>query len=127
MPAESEFQYTILRLVPSLERGERMNVGVVLFCRQLDFLAARVAVDAARLAALTDQLQPDEVEGHLGALSEVAAGSGGGEIAALPATQRFGWLTSPSSTSIQPSPVHTGLTQDPAATLERLFKTLVLT
>ena len=125
MPAGSEFLYTILRLVPSLARGERINVGVVVFCRQQGYLGARVEVAAGRLAALTDQLQPDEVIGHLQALQEVAEGVGSGEISKLPQTQRFGWLSSTSSTSIQPSPVHTGLTEDPAQTLAHLFETLV--
>ena len=94
MASPTEFQYTVLRLVPSVERGERINVGVVVFCRQLDFLQARSHIDEARLAA-------------------------------LPASERFGWVVAHSSTIIQPSPSHTGLTEDPAATLERLFATLV--
>lgn len=125
MPADSEFQYTILRLVPSVARGERINVGVILFCRQLSFLEARIGVDSRRLAALTDQLQPEEVMTHLQALLEVAAGTGAGDISRLPQTKRFGWLASPSSTSIQPSAVHTGLTSDPQGTLDHLFTTLV--
>lgn len=126
MPAASEFLYTILRLVPSVERGERINVGVVVFCRQLDYLGAMCDVDAARLAVLRPALDAGEVMTHLRALCDVAEGDPrGGPMASLPATQRFGWLSSPASTVIQPSPVHTGLTQDPQATLKHLFQTLV--
>ena len=126
MPGPAEFQYTILRLVPDVGRGERINVGVVLFCRQHDYLAARFQLDAARLRALAPSLDPAAVEPHLRALCAVAAGdAAGGAVARLPASDRFGWLAAPSSTIIQPSAIHTGVTDDPQATLQRLFATLV--
>jgi DUF3037 family protein len=127
MPAGSEFQYSILRVVPSLERGERINVGVVLFCRQLAFLAARAEVNHARLLALAPATDPQQVGGALEAICDVVEGRpDAGPLASLTQSNRFGWVTAPSSTIIQPSRVHTGLTEDPKATLERLFDTLVL-
>jgi hypothetical protein len=122
----TEFQYTVLRLVPSVERGERINVGVVVFCRQLDFLQARSYVDEERLAALAPGLDPEEVRPALQAICDVVAGDpAAGPLAALPPSERFGWVVANSSTIIQPSPSHTGLTEDPGATLERLFASLV--
>ena len=121
------FSYAILRLVPSVERGERLNVGVVLFCRQLGFLGARVALDQARLRALAPQAPVRELEEHLQSLVRVAEGAPeGGPIAALPQSERFGWLAAPSSTIVQASEVHTGLCEDPAATLDALFARLVI-
>jgi hypothetical protein len=120
------FTYTILRLVPSVERGEQLNVGVVLFCRQRGFLGARVALDTERLQALAPGLDLAEVAAHLQGLVRVAEGNpAAGAIATLPASERFGWLAAPSSTVIQASPVHTGLSDDPAATLDGLFARLV--
>jgi hypothetical protein len=105
-----------------------MNVGVVVFCRQLDFLQARAHIDEQRLAALAPGLDADEVRPALGAICAVVAGDpASGPLAALPASERFGWVVAHSSTIIQPSPSHTGLTEDPAATLERLFAALVAT
>ncbi len=124
-PGLTPFQYATLRIVPCIERGERMNAGVVLFCRPRRFLAARVALDDRRLAALAPDLAPDVVRSHLDALGRVIAGDGAGPIAALEPSERFGWLVAPSSTVIQPSPVHTGLCADPSRTLERLFARLV--
>jgi hypothetical protein len=124
----SEFQYTVLRLVPSVERGERINVGVVVFCRQRDFLRARSEIDETRLAALAPGLDPGEVRPALDAICAVVAGDpSAGPLAALPPSERFGWVVAQSSTIIQPSPSHTGLTDNPAATLEHLFATLVQT
>ncbi|HET8527629.1 MAG TPA: DUF3037 domain-containing protein [Gaiellaceae bacterium] len=123
----SPFSYALYRLVPHLERGERINVGVVVFCRPRDFLAARTALDEERARALWPELEPEAVRPHLEALERVAAGDpGGGPIAALDTTARFHWLTAPSSTIIQPSAVHTGVCEDPAAQLSRLFDSLVL-
>ena len=47
-------------------------------------------------------------------------------MALLSLPERFHWLVSPSSTIVQPSEVHTGMTSDPAATLDHLFATLVV-
>jgi hypothetical protein len=125
-PPASAFAYAIIRVVPQVQRGEGFNAGVVLFCRQLDFLGARVALDELRLAALAPGVSPDTIRPHLDAIVRVAGGDpGSGPIAALPPSDRFGWLASPSSTIIQPSPIHTGLSEDPRATLESLFAELV--
>ncbi len=125
-PARSPFSYAILRVVPRIERGERFNAGVVVFCRQRGFLGAKVELDERRLTALAPDTSPGDVRAHLEALVRVAAGdSDAGAIATLPASERFGWLVAPSSTVIQSSEVHTGLTDDPEATLDSLFAELV--
>jgi Protein of unknown function (DUF3037) len=125
-PGGNPFSYLILRVVPSVERGECFNVGVVLFCRQMGFLGVRIALDPARLAALAPDVPAAEVEDHLEALVRVADGApDAGPIAALPQSERFGWLAAPSSTIVQPSAVHTGLSADPRGTLDGLFTRLV--
>lgn len=127
MPGRSAFSYAILRVVPRIERGERINVGVVLFARQHGgFLGMRAELDEGRLAALAPGVDADAVRPHLDALCAVAAGDpAGGPLARLEPSERFGWLVAPSSTVLQPSEVHTGMTADPAATLDRLFAELV--
>ncbi|HWC26425.1 MAG TPA: DUF3037 domain-containing protein [Solirubrobacteraceae bacterium] len=129
MPAaDVGFAYAILRVVPRVERGERLNVGVVVFCRQLEFLDLRTEVDEQRLSALAPELDLAEVRASLDAIRRVVCGQpDAGALAALPASERFGWLVAPASTVIQPSDVHGGLTRDPRATLERLFDALVST
>ena len=120
------FSYTILRVVPSVERGERFNVGVVLFCRQRQFLDLRVALDPDRLRALAPAVATDELTAHLEGLVRVARGDpDAGGVAALDQSERFGWLSAPSSTVVQPSEVHTGLCEDPEQTLDALFQRLV--
>lgn len=132
MPAaelgQRPFSYALLRIVPRVERGERLNAGVVVFCREYDYLSVRAEVDEARLSALAPGFDPVPLRTHLEALGRVAAGEpGAGALAALPPSERFGWLVAPSSTMVQPSEVHTGLTANPQATLDHLFGTLVAT
>jgi hypothetical protein len=122
----SPFSYAVFRVVPSVERGERMNVGVVVFCRPLRYLAARTALDEKRLSALWPELDAAELRPHLAAIERIAAGDpGAGPIARLDESERFHWLVSPSSTIIQPSAVHTGICDRPDEQLGKLFDSLV--
>jgi hypothetical protein len=122
----SQFQYAIVRVVPRVERGECLNAGVVMLCRPRRFLAAKVGLDVARLRAVTPDADPATILPHLAAIERIAAGDpSAGPLAQLTAAERFHWLVAPSSTVIQPSEVHTGLCEDPAAELERLFERLV--
>jgi hypothetical protein len=124
--ARNPFSYAIIRVVPRVERGECFNAGVVVFCRQREFLSVRVALDENRLRALAPDLNAEELRAHLEALVKVAGGDpDGGPIATLPQSERFGWLVAPSSTVLQPSTVHTGLSDDPQRTLDELFAELV--
>ena len=122
----SPFEYAIVRVMPRVERGEEFNAGIVLMSRALRYLGARVELDAGLLAAMSPDGDPEIVRDHLASIVGIAEGDpAAGPIAALSAPERFHWLVSPSSTIIQPSAVHTGLTADPDATLQHLFRTLV--
>ena len=123
---DTPFAYCVLRVVPDVERGEFINAGVVLFARQAGFLAAQIAVDRERLQALAPGCDFEPVVRHLEALERVAAGDpDAGPIARLEPSERFNWIAAPSSTVVQASPVHTGVTADPAAKLAQLFARLV--
>jgi hypothetical protein len=125
MHAPASFDYAILRVVPRVERQEFMNAGVLVFCLEKRFLAARIRLDRNRLQALWPDVDEDLVRRHLDAVERICAGDPtGGPIAQLPLRERFHWLVSPRSTIIQPSPVHTGLcdgTDDLLDRLERQF------
>jgi hypothetical protein len=121
------FEYAIVRVVPRVERGEAINAGIVVMSRPHRFLGAMAELDDDVLVAMAPDCDPEIVRAHLDSIVRIADGDpDAGPIAALPAPERFHWLVSPSSTIIQPSEVHTGLTADPAGTLEHLFRTLVV-
>jgi Protein of unknown function (DUF3037) len=123
---DEPFSYAVYRLVPRVERGERINVGVVAFCRPRQYLSALTALDEARALALWPELDLEAVKLHLTAIERVAAGDpSAGPIAQLDPTARFHWLVAPASTIIQPSHVHTGISGDLPSQLEKLFRELV--
>ncbi|TYK48274.1 DUF3037 domain-containing protein [Actinomadura decatromicini] len=120
------FEYAVLRVVPRVERGEAMNVGVVVYCRALDYLGCRVHLDERRLLALDPSLDMEGVRAALKGVDAVCCGGErAGQAAEEPPGARFRWLTAPRSTIVQPGPVHAGLTDDPAAELDRLLDLLV--
>lgn len=127
MTNRQPFEYAVLRVVPRVERGELINAGVLLYCRAFDYLAAETHLDAGRLRALDPGADLAAIGRALQSAADVCAGAdGSGPVAAEDFGKRFRWLTAPRSTVVQPGPVHTGLTTDPAADLTRLMRTLVL-
>ncbi len=127
MPARNSYDYALVRLVPHVERGECINVGVILFCRTQRFLGALIHLDSERARALAPHLDLDFARQHLDRIPLVCAGGEqAGSIGLLSQPERFHWLVSPRSTIIQTSPVHSGLCDDPQRTLEELFKEMVL-
>jgi len=126
VPESEVFQYALLRVVPSLDRGEALNVGVVVHSRRLRFLEVAIHVDEPRLWALAPDLDVAALRAHLDGLTRVAAGDAdAGAVATLDRSERFHWLVAPSSTIVQAGPVHTGLCDDPHRLLERLLDDLV--
>jgi len=126
VPGEHTYDYAIIRVVPRVERGELINVGVILSCPAVDFLEARIELDAERLLALDPALDLEATRANLDTIPLVCRGGAeAGAIGQLPQRNRFHWLVSPRSTIIQYSPVHTGRTDDPAKALERLLDTMV--
>jgi len=115
------FQYAVLRAVPRVERGECVNVGVLLYCQASAFLDLAVHLDETRLRALDPEIDLEAVRAALTGLREICAGEG---VTWSPG-ERFGWLTAPRSTVVQAGPVHSGVTGDPSATLARLMARLV--
>lgn len=126
MLEHSSYDYAIVRIVPDLERGEFINVGIILFSRQQHKLLAKVWLDERRLRSLAPGGKVTDVEAHLSSIERIAAGGpDAGSLGHLDPSQRFHWLVAPRSTVIQVSPVHSGLCTDPEAEVERLFQRLV--
>jgi hypothetical protein len=126
MPAPSSYDYALIRVVPRVERGEFINVGVILFCRARRFLAARIELDEDRLKALFPQVDVAEVRQHLEIIPKICAGGvGAGPIGQLSQQERFHWLVAPRSSIIQISPSHAGLCDEPENILEDLLNRFV--
>lgn len=122
------FDYAVIRIVPHPEREEFINVGVILHCPAKRFLAAHFRLNLERLAALAPELDPEMVKEQLALISRICeGGQAAGDLAELSQPERFRWLTSPRSTTIQVSGVHSGLCEDdPAAVLDSLLTRYVV-
>ena len=126
MHAPNSYDYALIRLVPSVERGECLNVGVILFCRTLGFLGARIHLNATRALALSPDLDLAAIRQQLDTMMLICKGGPeAGDLGKMTQSERFQWLVSPRSTVIQISPVHEGVGDDPEAALEHLLKTMV--
>ena len=125
-PSRDPFSYAVLRVVPDIEREEFVNAGLLLFCRSRRFLRARTSLDVQRLDAIRPGVDAAAVRGQLELVERIAAGNvQSGPLSGMSESERFHWLTTPRSTAVQPGPVHGGMSDDPAATFEQLYRTLV--
>jgi hypothetical protein len=127
VPAPCSYDYAVIRVVPRVERGEFVNVGVIFSCPSRDFLEARIHLDPARLLALDATLDVEALEQHLQSIPVICTGGPPAQaLGRLTPRERFHWLVAPRSAAIQVSPVHTGQCADPRATLDLLMRTMVL-
>ncbi len=128
MPDLRSYDYVIVRIVPRPERGEFVNVGVILFSREANYLDGRIEPAWERIRMLSPDVDREEIERQLTYIKRVIAGDPeGGPIAALSPSQRFHWLAGTRSTVVQVSPMHAGLCNEPAESLERVFGEMVRT
>lgn len=127
MPEQHLFEYAVIRIVPRVEREEFLNVGVILYCKSLQFLKTQFTIDEERLRAFAGYLDMAELYEHLCVFEKISNGDfTAGEIAKLDLASRFRWLTATRSTIVQTSKVHPGLCNDAQATLVKLHQQLVL-
>lgn len=116
------YHFAVLRAVPHPHLATFVPVGVVLHARTADYLGFRALDDEAELRTRVREVDVELFVRYLESAARIAAGDpAGGPVALLPPSERFHWLTAPRSDVIQTSPVHAGITHDPAAALETLF------
>jgi len=127
MQGKELYEYSIIRLVPKVERGEFINIGVILLSKNRNYLALKYNIDENRLKAFSQDIDIELVKEYLSAWELVCAGgSKGGKIGELEIRVRFRWLTANRSTIIQSSPVHPGFCNEPDKELEKLFIKFVI-
>jgi len=120
------YEYAVIRVVPRVEKEEFLNAGIILSCTEKEFLEARIKLNEERLKAFDPSLDIETVKSYLLSIPEICVGgSGSGGIGKLIKRERFRWLTSPRSTIIQTSPVHSGYCKDPAKELDHLVEMMI--
>lgn len=126
MPDRNSYDYAVIRVVPYVERQEFVNVGVVLFCRTLDYLDVMIDFELNRVKSFAPDSDIMMIKDQLEAISKICSGSHeAGYFSRLSKSERFNWLVSPSSTIIQTSPAHSGICDDPSDALTGLYELFV--
>jgi hypothetical protein len=121
------FEYAVVRVVPKVEREEFLNVGVIVYCRDLGFLQVMYSLNEDRLQIFCPQIDKQELLQNLQSIERICKGStDAGPIGSLDIAGRFRWLTATRSTIIQTSKVHPGFCINPGETLTKLYTQLVL-
>ena len=127
MPDRVIYEWAIIRLVPVVERGECLNVGVILYSKMKKYLGIKYHLDEDRLKVFAGDIDIQSLREYLEAWDKVCqGGASGGTIGGLEMHLRFRWLTATRSTIIQSSKVHSGICDDPAKVLDDVFHTYVL-
>ena len=121
------YEYAVVRVVPRVEREEFLNIGVILFCKNQQFLELKFNLNEEKLNTFSSEMDVQELQENLQSWQQICAGEkDSGTIGAMPIASRFRWLTATRSSVLQTSKVHSGLCQNAQKTLERLFEELVL-
>lgn len=127
MQEQHLYDYAVIRYVPDVAREEFINVGVIVFSKRQRYLKVRYQIDQEKIKLLAPDTDFDLLHQHLEAFAKICAGTkNGGPIAALDLAERFRWLTAVKSASIQTSRPHSGFSADLDATLEKLFREMVV-
>lgn len=121
------YEYAVIRVVPRVEREEFLNIGIILFCKKAKFIKVLSHIDDAKIQALSNDFDLEQLHCNVTALKKIASGDkDGGPIGEMDIPSRFRWLTAIRSSAIQTSRPHPGLCEDLEKTIQRLFEELVL-
>lgn len=120
------YEYAVIRLVPKVERGEFINIGLVMLCKRKSWLKVDFHLNTKLLKAFSPEIDCDFITDNLQAFKEIASGTNKiSPIAKLEPAERFRWLTAVRSSIIQTSRPHVGLSEDLERTFKKLFEELV--
>lgn len=121
------YEYAVIRVVPRVEREEFLNIGIIMFCKRAKFIKVLYHIDDAKIEALSNDFDTEQLHCNVTALKKIAnGGKEGGPIGEMDIPSRFRWLTAIRSSAIQTSRPHSGLCEDLEKTIQRLFEDLVL-
>ncbi|MBD5203413.1 MAG: DUF3037 domain-containing protein [Bacteroidales bacterium] len=98
------YEYSILRCVPDIERGEFLNVGLMMMSKRQRWLQVRVNIDTDRLRILSPRLDCERLRIQLEAFLRTDV-----PFPSLPVEERYRWLAAVKSALIQTSPSHPGI------------------
>lgn len=127
MQGKCLYEYATIRFVPKVEREEFLNVGIILFCKQAQYMKVLYTIDKKKITTFCGETDLELLERNLEAFQKIGQGNkDGGPLAQMDMASRFRWLTAMRSSVIQTSRPHGGFSTDLEQTAQRLFREIVL-
>lgn len=121
------YDYTVIRVVPKVEREEFINIGLMIFCKRQKYLRIQHHIPTGKILLFDVEFDIEQLKINLDSFSKICSGKKeGGPIAILDIAERFRWLTAVKSSSIQTSRPHSGFSLNLDATFDILYSELVL-
>ena len=121
------YEYTVIRVVPRVEREEFVNVGLMLFCKRQKYLRIEYHLVPEKIKSICSEFDIEQLKENLDSFVKIGKGTkDGGPIAIFETSERFRWLSAIKSSSIQTSRPHSGFSLDLDITFEKLYAELVL-
>lgn len=98
------YEYSILRYVPDIERGEFVNVGLIMMCKRYRWIHTRIILNRERISGFFPEADIRCLERQIKAFE-------GSDIPdpSLPVEERYRWMVATKSAIIQCSPSHPGI------------------
>ncbi len=126
MQEDKLYEYTVIRLVPKVEREEFFNVGLMMFSKKEKYIRMEFYLCPDKFELMKNDLDYRDILNTLESFRKVALGEkDGGPIAEFDIPERFRWLAAVRSSVIQTSKTHPGKSKDLDKTFNRLFDELV--
>lgn len=121
------YEYAVIRFVPKVEREEFINVGVILFSKQANYIRLLYKIDERKMNLFPSEIDFDLFKKTLESFDKISKGEKeAGVIAQMDVAERFRWITAVRSSCVQTSRPHSGFSTDLNKTAQQLFDELVL-
>lgn len=126
------YEYSIIRYVPRADRGEFLNIGLVMMNKRKKWLKGKILLDEARLRNLNPHLDLISLSNQCKLFERTDVPSRD-----IPVEEKYRWLAAEKSAVLRVSPSHPGIiirdieksesvSEVMEEEFERLFKDLVI-
>lgn len=98
------YEYSVLRYVPDLERGEFINIGLLMMCKKMKWIQTEIQINEPRILNLTQKSNLDILRKQSSVFENTDLPS-----KELPVEEKYRWMAAVKSAIIQTSPSHPGI------------------
>ena len=104
IPDEFLYEYAVVRYVPRVDRGECVNIGLIMMCKRRRWLRGEISLDEERIRAFDPRVDMEMLFSQASVFMRDDVPAAG-----IPVEERYRWLSAVKSAVLQVSPSHPGL------------------